>query len=63
MIEVADENTIGTTRALGRDHGSRVGLSSGGNVWSARQLAQRLSGNIATVLPDRAERYFGMALM
>ena len=32
-------------------------------VLAARQLAQRMSGNIATVLPDRAERYFSTALM
>ena len=38
-------------------------VSSGANVWAARQLAQRLTGNIATVLPDRAERYFSTALM
>ncbi len=63
VIEVTDEDAIGTTRALGRDHGLLVGISSGANVWAARQLAQRLSGNIATVLPDRAERYFSTALM
>jgi len=26
-------------------------------------LAKRMPGNIATVLPDRAERYFSTALM
>ena len=63
VIEVTDEDAIETTRALGRDYGLLVGISSGANVWAARQLAQRLSGNIATVLPDRAERYFSTALM
>ncbi len=63
VIEVTDEDAIGTTRALGRDHGLLVGISSGANVWAARQLAGRMSGNIATVLPDRAERYFSTALM
>ena len=63
VIEVTDEDAIVTTRALGRDHGLLVGISSGANVWAARQLAQRISGNIATVLPDRAERYFSTALM
>jgi len=62
VIEVTDEDAIGTTRALGRDHGLLVGISSSANVWAARQLTQRLSGNIATVLPDRAERYFNTAL-
>ena len=63
VIEVTDEDAIETTRALGREHGLLVGISSGANVWAARQLAKKVSGNIATVLPDRAERYFSTALM
>ena len=30
---------------------------------AARKLAQTIAGNIATVLPDRAERYFSTALL
>ena len=63
VIEVTDEDAIDTTRQLGRDHGLLVGISSGANVWAARQLAKRNAGNIATVLPDRAERYFSTALL
>jgi cysteine synthase A len=63
VVEVSDEDAIETTRQLSRDFGLLVGISSGANVWAARQLAQRLEGNIATVLPDRAERYFSTALM
>lgn len=63
VIEVSDEDAIGTTRELGRDLGLLVGISSGANVWAARQLATRITGSIATVLPDRAERYFSTALM
>lgn len=63
VIEVSDENAIATTRQLSRDHGLLVGTSSGANVWAARQLAKKYSGNIATVLPDRAERYFSTALL
>jgi cysteine synthase A len=63
VIEVSDEDAIETTRQLGRDYGLLVGISSGANVWAARQLAQSMSGNIATVLPDRAERYFSTALL
>ena len=63
VIEVTDEQAIETTRALGADHGLLVGISSGANVWAARQLSQRIPGNIATVLPDRAERYFSTSLM
>lgn len=63
VIEVTDEDAILTTRRLGADFGLLVGISSGANVWAARQLAKRLEGNIATVLPDRAERYFSTSLL
>lgn len=63
VVEVSDEDAIETTRELGRDYGLLVGISSGANVWAARQLAHRITGNIATVLPDRAERYFSTALL
>jgi len=63
VIEVSDEDAIETTRQLGRDLGLLVGISSGANVWGARQLGRKISGNITTVLPDRAERYFSTALM
>ena len=63
VVEVSDEDAIETTRQLGRDLGLLVGISSGANVWAARQLSQRMEGNIATVLPDRAERYFSTALL
>jgi cysteine synthase A len=63
VIEVSDDDAMATTRELARDRGLLVGISSGANVWAARQLARRFSGNIATVLPDRAERYFSTALL
>jgi len=63
VVEVTDEDAIETTRELGRDFGLLVGISSGANVWAARELAKRIDGNIATVLPDRAERYFSTALL
>ncbi|MCK4657927.1 MAG: cysteine synthase A [Phycisphaerae bacterium] len=63
IIEVTDEDAIATTRQLGADNGLLVGVSSGANVWAARQLAKKINGNIATVLPDRAERYFSTSLL
>jgi cysteine synthase A len=63
VIEVTDEDAIETTRQLSRDLGLLVGISSGANVWAARQLIRRIAGNAATVLPDRAERYFSTALL
>ncbi|MCX8064707.1 MAG: cysteine synthase A [Candidatus Hydrogenedentes bacterium] len=63
VIEVSDEDAIETTRELGRKYGLLVGISSGANVWSAREMAKKIKGNVATVLPDRAERYFSTSLM
>lgn len=63
VIEVTDDDAIETTRSLATQLGLLVGISSGANVWAARQLAKRTSGNIVTILPDRAERYFSTALL
>ncbi len=63
VVEVSDEDAIETTRRLSRNLGLLVGISSGANVWAARRLAEKIPGNITTVLPDRAERYFSTALM
>jgi len=63
VVEVSDDDAIETTRRLGRDHGLLVGISSGANTWAAERLAERIPGNITTVFPDRAERYFSTALM
>lgn len=63
IIEVTDEDAINVTRELGHNMGLLVGISSGANVWAARQMADKIDGNICTVLPDRAERYFSTALM
>ncbi len=63
VIEVSDDDAIATTRDLSKENGLLVGISSGANVWAARQLAARNPGNVTTVLPDRAERYFSTSLL
>ena len=63
IIRVKNDDAFTTARRLAREEGLLVGISSGANVWAARQLARRIPGNIATVLPDRAERYFSTALL
>jgi len=63
VIEVTDDAAIDTARELGRRHGLLVGISSGANVWAARKLAQSIKGNVTTILPDRAERYFSTSLL
>lgn len=63
VIEVSDDDAIETTRQLARDFGLLVGISSGANVWATRRLSNEIRGPIATVLPDRAERYFSTSLI
>jgi cysteine synthase A len=65
VIEVTDEDAIDTARKLTREQGLLVGTSSGANVWAATQIMKRYGNDkvIATVLPDRAERYFSTALL
>lgn len=64
IIEVTDDDAIGTTRELAASNSLLCGTSSGANVWAARQIAkQHPDWVIATVLPDRAERYFSTGLL
>ena len=63
VITVSDEDAIETTRQLAKEEGLLVGTSSGANVWAAIRVAERGKGNIVTVLPDRAERYFSTSLI
>ena len=64
IIEITDEDAIGTTRELGLSNSLLCGTSSGANVWTARQIAKgHPDWVIATVLPDRAERYFSTGLL
>lgn len=65
VIEVTDEEAINTARNLARIQGLLVGTSSGANVWAASQIMNKSRKNIviATVLADRAERYFSTALI
>lgn len=63
VIEVTDEQAIATTRELGKDFGLMVGISSGANVWAARHVSGTGNPLVATILPDRVERYFSTSLM
>ena len=65
IVEVSDDDAISTARELAKVQGLLVGTSSGANVWAAKQMAEKYGKdkNIATVLADRAERYFSTALI
>ncbi len=65
VVEVSDDEAVDTTRRLAREGGLLVGTSAGANVWVALKEAAFLGpdARVATVLPDRAERYFSTALL
>jgi cysteine synthase A len=62
-VEVPEREALATAREFGR-RGLGIGPSSGLNIAAARRLAARLGPghDVATVLPDRMERYFSTAL-
>ncbi|MCS6800625.1 MAG: cysteine synthase A [Chloroflexota bacterium] len=59
IIGVRDEDAIEMTSQLTRYEGLLVGISSGANVWAARQVARRLPAGacVVTILCDTGERY------
>ena len=65
VVEVSDEEAVSTTRRLAKEGGLLVGTSAGANVWAALKEAAFIGpdARVATVLPDRAERYFSTALL
>lgn len=65
IVEVSDDDAINTARHLAKVQGLLVGTSSGANVWTAMRMVEKYGKDkvIATVLPDRAERYFSTALI
>ncbi len=65
IVEVDDDDAVETSRLLARKSGLLVGTSSGANVWAAMQMAKKHGNHkvIATILADRAERYFSTSLI
>ena len=65
VVEVTDDEAVSTTRRLAKEGGLLVGTSAGANVHAALKEAAFLGpeARVATVLPDRAERYFSTALL
>ena len=60
IITVANEDAFETGRAVARNEGVLVGISSGAAVWAGIQLAKRPENkgkNIVVLLPDTGERY------
>lgn len=65
IVTVTDEDAMDTTRELAKVQGLLCGTSSGANVWACRKMAEKYGKDkvIATVLPDRMERYFSTGLL
>jgi cysteine synthase A len=63
-VKVTSVNAMAMTKRLHREFGLLVGTSSGANLCAAIQLAQELGPDrrVATLLCDRAERYFSTKL-
>jgi S-sulfo-L-cysteine synthase (O-acetyl-L-serine-dependent) len=58
LIEVSQADAEETTRRLARDEGIFAGISSGGAMWVALQVAERSSNSvIVTIVCDRGDRY------
>lgn len=65
VVTVSDDDAINTTRELAKVQGLLCGTSSGANIWACKKMAEKYGKDkvIATVLPDRMERYFSTGLL
>jgi len=65
VVEVSDDDAIQTARHLAGISGILAGTSSGANVWASVQMSKKYGTEkrIATILPDRIERYFSTSLI
>ena len=63
-VKVRSADALEMTRRLNREFGLLVGTSSGANVAAALRIALEMGpgSRVATLLPDRAERYFSTRL-
>ena len=64
VIAIKSDDAVEMTKALSRQQGLTVGISSGANVLASIQVLEDLGLDkiVVTVLPDRAERYFSTDL-
>ncbi len=63
IIDVSAEEATATTRKMAQQEGILAGMSSGGALYAALQLAQELTeGTIVTIVCDRGDRYLSSDL-
>jgi len=67
ILDIAQADAENEARKLARERGVLVGVSSGGAVWAARQICERMerageSGSVVCILCDRGDRYLSSNL-
>ncbi len=65
VIQVTNEDAIGTAQKLAAEEGILCGISSGAALWAALEISKREENRgkrIVVVLPDTGERYLSTAL-
>ena len=63
VVEITDSDAIERAARLARTKGLLVGISSGANLAAAATILEKHpEWRVATILPDRAERYFSTPL-
>jgi cysteine synthase A len=65
IIRVKDEDAMETARAMAREEGLLVGISSGAATWAALQVARRAENKgkmIVVIIPSFGERYLSTPL-
>lgn len=66
ILPVSNEDAFATARAIAKEEGIFVGISSGAATYAASQVAQRpefAGKNVVVLLPDTGERYLSTALL
>jgi cysteine synthase A len=65
IVKVDDEDAMQTSRALAKEEGIVVGISSGAAMFAALEVAKRPENEgklLVVVLPDTGERYLSTSL-
>jgi cysteine synthase A len=62
IVQVDDSDAFETSRAMARDEGLFVGISSGAAAWAALKIAREIGKGkrVVVLLPDTGERYLSM---
>ena len=66
IIPVSNDDAIATAKQLAKTEGMLAGISSGANVYAARQIAQRPASagkRIVTIICDTGERYLSTGFL